>query len=660
MNKQAMSTERQAAEDRARYLAQSRGGEMDDYLPEKFKRRGNGEWRYQSGELRFGEVVDEYIYKNERRENYLRVERTSDKQFPQSHWADGKWKWGKPKGPKIPYRLPELIKAETDQPVVICEGEKDADNVAALGLVATCASEGAGKWTPDLNNWFVGKIVYVLQDNDEAGRRHAQQVVRNLRTIVGDIRIVALPGLDEHGDVSDWLAAGGTREKLLELCSAAPNPTPDFIKDPHGAILKNHPQNTRTALSRLGVIVRLNEFSAESEVTGLDGYGPELTDAGAIRLHFLIGETFGFLPTQNIFERVLIDIADQAKYHPVRDYLDFLVWDGVPRVDTWLTQYGGANDTPLNRAIGHIWLIAGVRRVRRPGVKFDTMPVFESRQGLNKSTGLRKLAIRDEWFTDNLMLSADSKEVIEQTRGIWIAEFADLSGIRGRDIDHVKSFLSRQDDRARPAYGRRSERVPRQFITAGTTNDNAYLLDNENRRFWPARIEKFKIDELTRDAPQLWAEAAHYEARGEAITLDENLWADAAVEQNARRVENPFTSMISMVLGDGDGWIETWRVWELLDIPLDRRSACSLPFGKAMRDLGFERIRNKKRGAERDGYLYQRGALDKCLWSPPDATTSDAKPMVAGPSARQLAAIKMWVGPGPLPGAPEELGPGPH
>jgi predicted P-loop ATPase len=242
------------------------------------------------------------------------------------------------------------------------------------------------------------------------------------------------------------------------------------------------------------------------------------------------------------------------------------------------------------------------------------MPVFESKQGYNKSTGLRKLAIRDEWFTDNLPLSADSKEVIEQTRGIWIAEFADLSGIGRRDINHVKSFLSRQDDRARPAYGRRSERVPRQFITAGTTNDDAYLLDNENRRFWPAKIKMFDIEKLTRDAPQLWAEAACYEARGDSIALQEDLWAAAAVEQDARRIENPFTSEISCRIGDGEGWILAREVWDLLDIKLDRRPVCSLLVGKAMRELGFERIRNKKRGAMRDDYIYQRGEKDVHLW----------------------------------------------
>jgi hypothetical protein len=130
---------------------------------------------------------------------------------------------GKPSGPKIPYRLPELIGAAPNIPVFICEGEKDADNVAALGLIATTNSEGAGKgkWTADLNQWFAGKhTVYVLEDNDEDGRRHSREVARNLQHIVGELRIVSFSELPPKGDVSDWLDMGGTKEQLLARAKA--------------------------------------------------------------------------------------------------------------------------------------------------------------------------------------------------------------------------------------------------------------------------------------------------------------------------------------------------------------------------------------------------------------------------------------------------------
>jgi predicted P-loop ATPase len=249
------------------------------------------------------------------------------------------------------------------------------------------------------------------------------------------------------------------------------------------------------------------------------------------------------------------------------------------------------------------------------------MPVFESSQGLNKSTALRTLAVRDEWFTDNLPLNADPKEVIEQTRGVWIAEFAELSGIGKRDIDHVKNFLSRQEDRARPAYGRRSERVPRQYIAAGTTNDDVYLLDSENRRFWPVKIKTFDTTALQRDVEQLWAEAACYEAQGEPITLQQDLWPDAAEEQAARQIENPYLSILAEKYSDHQGWIRSTDVWEALGIPLDRQKAASRDVGYAMCALGFER-RQIRGTSDPRGH---RGA--RCYERVRDHELTDAEPL---------------------------------
>jgi DNA polymerase bacteriophage-type len=173
---------------------------------------------YASGERQWGRNIATYDYRDENGAPYLRVTRTSGKQFPQAHWQDGRWVWGKPAGPKIPYRLPDLLAGARATPVFICEGEKDADNVATLGLIATTNSEGAGKWTTELNKWFAGKqTVYIREDNDEAGRSHAAKVASALQGIVPEIRVVSLPELPDHGDVSDWLKTGGTKAQLLEL-----------------------------------------------------------------------------------------------------------------------------------------------------------------------------------------------------------------------------------------------------------------------------------------------------------------------------------------------------------------------------------------------------------------------------------------------------------
>jgi hypothetical protein len=179
--------------------------------------------RYQSGEREWGEDVAEYVYRDQRGQPYLKVKRTSNKQFPQFHYVDGKWIKGAPAGPKIPYRLPELLATAPDTPVFICEGEKDAVNVAALGLIATTNSEGAGKWTADLNRWFTGyKNIFVLEDNDQPGRDHARMVARALREIVEQVRVVSFCDLPPKGDVSDWLEQGHTKDELFKRCEAAP------------------------------------------------------------------------------------------------------------------------------------------------------------------------------------------------------------------------------------------------------------------------------------------------------------------------------------------------------------------------------------------------------------------------------------------------------
>ena len=164
-----------------------------------------------------GSTPATYVYKQADGTPYLRVARPG---FYQSHWSGSGWISGAPKGPKIPYRLPELIASQHDD-VLIVEGEKDADNVAALGFTVTTNSEGAGKFTADLAEYFKGKKAYILPDNDEAGAKHAQQVSALLVDVARSVRVVNFPGLPPKGDVSDWIAAGGTTEQLVELARLA-------------------------------------------------------------------------------------------------------------------------------------------------------------------------------------------------------------------------------------------------------------------------------------------------------------------------------------------------------------------------------------------------------------------------------------------------------
>jgi hypothetical protein len=135
--------------------------------------------------------------------------------------SDGNWVWSVKGIRAIPYRLPELL-ADKTLPVVVVEGEKDVDSLAAWGIPATCNAGGAGKWTPDHAAFLAGRDVAIIPDNDEAGQNHALQVARSLHGVAASVRVVTLPNLPLKGDVSDWIAAGGTLDELVNLMTAAP------------------------------------------------------------------------------------------------------------------------------------------------------------------------------------------------------------------------------------------------------------------------------------------------------------------------------------------------------------------------------------------------------------------------------------------------------
>ena len=370
--------------------------------------------------------------------------------------------------------------------------------------------------------------------------------------------------------------------------------------------------NIRVALARLDVTVRHDLFQDRLLIEGLPDAGPSLSDAAMKRLWLEVETRFHFRPTKEYFWDVVEDTARRNSFHPVCDYLDALQWDGEPRLDTWLTTYGHADDTPYTRAVGALTLLAAVRRVRQPGCKFDEMPVLESEQGKNKSSALAVLAVREDWFTDDLPLNQDTQRIIERMAGRWIVEAAELKGRRKGDVEHLKAFLSRRVDRARLAYGRLPVEVPRQSVIIGTTNSDRYLRDGTgNRRFWPVKVGQFDLDGLRRDRDQLWAEAAAREGEGVSIRLDPSLWGAAAEEQDARRVEDPYVVSFRAALGEMTGKLKNEDAWTILGIPDGQRTQDhNARLGDAMRELGWERTKLRFGGRNPD-YAYVRGTPEE-------------------------------------------------
>ncbi len=237
------------------------------------------------------------------------------------------------------------------------------------------------------------------------------------------------------------------------------------------------------------------------------------------------------------------------RFHPIKDYLDNLKWDGVPRLDTLLTKYLGVVDNAYTRAVSRKTLCAAVARVYNPGTKFDFVLILEGKQGKGKSTFIKTLG--KHWFGDNIS-SFKGKEAVEGMQGVWIMELSELQAFSKAEIEHVKSFISRTEDRMRPAYARRVETFKRRCILIGTTNDTEYLKDETgNRRYWPVQCEIEKIDTSTlkKEVDQLWAEAVVLWRKGEKLYLDKTEQeAIAQKEQSLRYAEDPWTDRIKLWL----------------------------------------------------------------------------------------------------------------
>jgi hypothetical protein len=369
-----------------------------------------------------------------------------------------------------------------------------------------------------------------------------------------------------------------------------------------GTDKKNIPRptctNARRALRVLGVDCRYDSFHDKLLINGKSGN----LDDTALMLRQTIHKAYRFDPGSRNTLDALIQLCRENEFDPVRDYLDELWWDGTPRLERWLTKYLGAEDNELNRGFGRIGLVAAVRRVRRPGVKFDPIIVLEGPMGTEKSKAIETLA-GIENFSDQTILGARDREQQELLAGVWLFEIAELTNIRRTEVEHIKAFASRTHDRARPAYGRTRVDQPRRCILFATTNDDHYL-KMADRRFWPVRTTIIDIEALKRDRNQLWAEAAQRESEGATIVLDRKLWDAARVEQEEREEADPWDDVLTETIGTIEQGEERVSTTDLLSVVLGihvskQRDLEYKRLSRCMRRLGWNgpkniRIANKQ------------------------------------------------------------------
>ena len=328
----------------------------------------------------------------------------------------------------------------------------------------------------------------------------------------------------------------------------------------------------------------------------IDGEAVKWTNADDSEFRHYCESTYHIHNAQKADDALRIIFGRRA-YHPIRDLIDGLRWDGIVRIPTFLAKWTKCEDTPYTREVSRLIFAGGINRIYEPGCKFDDMPVLiGTKQGEGKSTLVRMLAMRDEWFTE--VGEFEGARSIEVLDGAWVCEVSELLALtKSKEQEAVKSYLSRQVDRYRTPYDKRPEDRPRQCIFIGTTNKESPFTDpTGNRRFFPVKVSQNgyeifdHIEELKEDIRLCWAEAkcaydiGHLEpyfpraladvARSEQANATESDWRVGVIENYlldkektcvievwTKALDNPYTkpskkesNEISLILQGINGW----------------------------------------------------------------------------------------------------------
>lgn len=347
-----------------------------------------------------------------------------------------------------------------------------------------------------------------------------------------------------------------------------------------------------------------------------------LTDADDAQLRIWFENKYGLRNCDKRIADCVVVECMRRRFHPVRDYLNGLKWDGIPRIDKLLPDYFGCEDNDYIHAIMWKTLLGAVTRIFHPGAQFDTMLVLKGPQGCGKSTFFRRLG--KNWFSDSVK-DVRSKDALEGIQGVWIIEMSELAAMRKADAEVIKSFLSSKEDRFRKAYGHRTELYPRQCVFVATTNEAEFLRDRTgNRRFWIASIPKgavpskdiFSITEYEID--QVWAETkALYDKHTETLTLNKAQTEKVLAAQQEVMQEDPRVETIreyldrelpddweSMGLADRRSWLRD----EENQGTVERQKVC-------LKEIWFEAL---DYDTDRNLDRYEAGELNTILDSFPD------------------------------------------
>lgn len=422
-----------------------------------------------------------------------------------------------------------------------------------------------------------------------------------------------------------WQSEAGAVFDDSEVPSSPPAPKTRAAAQFHlgegGKILATM-ENAASALNGLGITCRYDRFHHRAIIQREGEAARRVTDHVVLLLRVEINAAYGKDFGGVHIGDAIMALALLHAFNPVTEMLAEaeMLWDGVQRLDRLGPDYFHSEDSEFAALAFRKTLLAAVRRARRPGCKFDQILVTESPEGWDKSSAWAVLAGAEN-FSDADILGKDARQVQEELADIWIHEIADLSGLSRADVETVKAFASRVNDRARPAYGRYLIDQPRQSIEVGTTNAEVYLLSSTgNRRFWTVKLlARVEMEKLKQDRLQLWGEAAAAETEGETLVLPERLWAAAGAEQEKRRVvdtwEDELANLAEIEVGgpqgsarievrNGEQFISNLSVAEYLSgyRRITLGSGAGRRIAEIMKRLGWERCFARVNGMMVRGY----------------------------------------------------------
>lgn len=332
--------------------------------------------------------------------------------------------------------------------------------------------------------------------------------------------------------------------------------------------LRSHVSNATEILThdeRWTSCLSLNEFSQIAEIVKQPPHESEnghvwlprpMRDADFVYIAGWLARNYDLTLESRTVASAALAVADRNPHHPVRKYLDSLVWDGTERLSHWLEDFTGARSVTDSanyvRSVSRAWMISAVARIYQPGCKADHVLVLEGAQGILKSTLFKTLG--DPWFTDQVA-DLQSKDSSLGVQGVWIVELAELDAMSRHEVSRIKAFLTVTSDRVRPPYGRLVMRYDRQCVFAGTVNHTDYLRDvTGNRRFWPVRCtdDRINVAGLAEIRDQLWAEAVVAYRAGERWWLEDESAAQAEQEDRMEVDvwEGPVSTYLDQVARD--------------------------------------------------------------------------------------------------------------